>query len=204
MDQSILLPKLNNPRLKEVGRQQNLSRKRVTITNDKLKKTYLRLNCNLQREARVQNYLNWQQSVAYKKSLVEHKGLQVCLRRKREYTKSLPTFQNGVYNGMKLDAMKSEVKRVIWEQHPRTRRMREVEKTKQLWKKNGNIVDYNKTLQSLDAIIKRQRDVLPSITVERPTPNPRISLVSQKSSLRSIENRQLLVLPSIYTIRSVT
>ncbi|ESO84660.1 hypothetical protein LOTGIDRAFT_168524 [Lottia gigantea] len=200
MDQQVLLPKLNNPRLKEVGKQRNLCHKRLTITNDKLKKIHLKLDHCLQRESEVENYSYWKRSMTYKKSLLEHKGLQVCLNRRRTKSLMSPTFQNGVYNGMKIDDMKLDVRNVIMENHPRTKRLREVENTKKLWKLNGNIVDYNKSLQTLDAIMKRQRNVLPAIIVQK-APSPPVG----NNNISSVHDKpqHLLVLPPINSTRSL-
>lgn len=163
------LPALSDQRLIVLQKQSRRMRKSITILNDKLKSKQQRVERMVDKNKASDEYRRWQNTLPYKNSLVEIRGLQKCLKKRRESSSLEPetTPRNGVYDGISLDSMKGEVDALIQERNPRERRLRKVERFKNDGFRDGRIIDYDASMAKFSEMLSRPkglyRDELPLI-----------------------------------------
>nr|KAG5687176.1 hypothetical protein BaRGS_033063 [Batillaria attramentaria] len=158
------IPALCDRRLSVLQRQLNHSRKRTTITNDKLKESLGKATKSMNRNKQSDSFRSWQKTIPVKNSLVEIRALKKCLRKRRESSCLEPelTPRNGVYDGASLDSMRSEVESIISEKAPRERRLRKVEQLKSDGHRDGKLVDYHACMEKFQNLLSRPRFSLPT------------------------------------------
>lgn len=153
------LPALSDQRLIVLQKQSRRMRKSITILNDKLKTKQQRVERMVEKNKASDQFRRWQHTMPYKNSLAEIRGLQKCLKKRRESSTLDPEFtpRNGVYDGETLDSMKGEVHSLIQERNPRERRLRKVERFKNNGYRDGRIVDYDTSMAKFSEMISRPK-----------------------------------------------
>ncbi|XP_005100993.1 uncharacterized protein LOC101845934 [Aplysia californica] len=155
------LPALSDPRLTSLQKQSKRIRKGTTILNDKLRAQRDISNKVVDKNKASDGYRSWQKSMPYKHSLAEIRGIQKCLKKRRESATLDPemTPRNGIYDGLSLDSMRLEVDKVIQEKNPRERRLRKVERIKNNGYRDGRIVDYNYSMAKFSDVLHRPKGI---------------------------------------------
>ena len=138
-----VLPDIDEPKMKTLGKQLNRSRKSSMIYHDKMKdqlNIYTRSMEKAKRSLAGKYQVN---SIKLKKNLAYNRGTQKCLRRRREQTfyEDSEEYPYGIYEGEKLSSYRHEVENIIQHKHPKERRLRKVEQYMRTGKVTGRILD---------------------------------------------------------------
>ncbi|XP_067681535.1 uncharacterized protein [Haliotis asinina] len=158
------IPTLGDQRLCHIHRKVSRARKNIIVHNEKIKMRSDIFAKSIDRHKQTEDFLGWQRSLPIKKSLMEKRGLQKCLRRKREAA-SLASHQTllfGMYGGEDLASFRPEIQSVIDRMHPRQRRLRKVEHMKTEGKATGRLVDYGQSMDKFHTLIDEHYSFLRS------------------------------------------
>lgn len=138
-----VLPDIDEPKMKILGKQLNRNRKASIIYSDKVKDQLDVYNRSMEKAKRSLAGKYQVNSVRLKRHLAHVRGTQKCLRRRREQTffEESEEFPFGIYEGEKLSSYRHEVENIIQHQHPRERRLRKVEQHMKTGKFTGRILD---------------------------------------------------------------
>ena len=152
-----VLPDMDEPKMKTLGKQLNRSRKSSIIYHDKLKDQlgiYTRSVDKAKRSLAGKHQIN---SVRLKKHLAQVRGTQKVLHRKREQTfyEDSDEYPYGVYEGEKLDSYRREIDEIIKHKHPKERRMRKVDKYMKTAKITGHILDEEDARIQFEMIMRK-------------------------------------------------
>ncbi|XP_071081160.1 uncharacterized protein [Haliotis cracherodii] len=150
------IPTLGDQRLCHIHRKVSRARKNIIVHNEKIKMRSDIFAKSIDRHKQTEDFLGWQRSLPVKRSLMEKRGLQKCLRRKREAA-SLTNHQKllfGMYEGEDLTSFRPEIQSIIDRMHPRERRLRKVEQMKVEGKATGRLVDYNQSLDKFHTLME--------------------------------------------------
>lgn len=154
-----VLPDMDEPRLKALGKQLNRSRKASIINTDKLKD---RFDVYVKSLNKAQKSLDGKyniRSTRLKKNLARVRGTQKVLKARREqsFWEDSEEYPYGVYEGEKLDSLRREVDNVIERKHPKYRRQRKVEQHLRNGKAMGKILDDEDAKMHFNEIMTKDR-----------------------------------------------
>ena len=157
MSKSNVLPDMDEPKMKTLGKQLNRSRKASIIYSDKLKDQLNIYNRSVDKAKRSLAGKYQIKSVRLKKHLAQVRGTQKVLHRRREQTffEDTDEYPYGVYEGEKLDSYRREIDSVIKHKHPRERRLRKVENYMKTAKITGHILDEEDARIQFEMIMRR-------------------------------------------------
>ena len=159
-----VLPDMDGPRLKALGKQLNRSRKSslIGIGKDKQKlDVYVK---SLNKEKRSLDGKYHVRGTRLKKSLANVRGTQKVLKARKEqsFWEDSEEYPYGVYEGESLDSYRREIEQVINDKHPRLRRMRKVEDYMKTGRIMGRIMDNDDARDEFNEIMvngRRKRNI---------------------------------------------
>ena len=168
-----VLPDMDEPKMKTLGKQLNRSRKSSIIYSDKLKDQLDIYNRSLDRAKKSLAGKYQINSIRLKKHLVQVRGTQKCLRRRREQTfyEDSDEFPFGVYEGEKLATYRREIENIIQDKHPKQRRQRKVDQFMRTGRITGRILDDEDARIQFETIMTRKhKEGLASSLLRREDP----------------------------------
>lgn len=138
-----VLPDMDEPRLKTLGKQLNRNRKSSLINTGKDKQDLDVYVKSLNKEKKSLNGKYYVRGLRLKKSLANVRGTQKVLKSRREqsFWEDSDEYPYGVYEGESLESYRRQIDHVIQEKHPKKRRMRKVEKHLESGRNTGKILD---------------------------------------------------------------
>jgi hypothetical protein len=154
-----VLPDMDEPRLKALGKQLNRSRKASIISNGKVKDN---LDVYVKSLNKAQKSLDGKynlKSSRLKKNLARVRGTQKVLKSRREQTfwEDSDEYPYGIYEGEKLDSLRREVDNVIELKHPKHRRQKKVEYNLREGKNMGKLLDEEDAKMQFNMIMSNDR-----------------------------------------------
>lgn len=154
-----VLPDMDEPRLKALGKQLNRSRKASIICNDKIKDN---LDVYVKSLNKAQKSLDGKynlKSSRLKKNLARVRGTQKVLKSRREQTfwEDSEEYPYGIYEGEKLDSLRREVDNVIERKHPKYRRQKKVDYNLREGKNLGKLLNEEDAKMQFNMIMSKDR-----------------------------------------------
>ncbi|XP_045188075.1 uncharacterized protein LOC123545831 [Mercenaria mercenaria] len=154
-----VLPDMDEPRLKALGKQLNRNRKSSIISTGKMKDN---LDVYVKSLNKAQKSLDGKfhvRSTRLKKNLARVRGTQKVLKSRREqsFWEDSEEYPYGVYNGEKLDSLRREVDNVIERKHPKYRRQKKVEQHLRDGKSMGKILEEDDAKMQFNMIMSKDR-----------------------------------------------
>lgn len=154
-----VLPDMDEPRLKCLGKQLNRNRKSSLINTGKEKQKLDVYVKTLNKEKRSLDGKYSVRGLRLKKSLARVRGTQKVLhaRREQSFWEDSDEYPYGVYEGESLASYRRQVDTIIEQKHPKYRRMRKVENQLKTWRSTGKIIDNQVAREEFDEIMKYGR-----------------------------------------------
>lgn len=151
-----LIPKLGDPRLRKAGKQSQRTRKMTQIVNQQMKTRTNVYSKSIDKNSKSYEYRMSQKGVPFKQESLQLRSTLKTLKHIRQGTiigdESNPF---GVYGGVSLDSLRYEIDNVMKDAHPRTRRLKKVERMLSNGRSDGRLMDYKDAKKQLEMIIKR-------------------------------------------------
>ncbi|KAK3094112.1 hypothetical protein FSP39_024256 [Pinctada imbricata] len=156
-DVASVFPKMQDRRLSLIGKQLNRVRKTTSITNDKLKDRCSRYGKAMDRDKKSYQYKIWQKRQPLQRNFVHARGTMKCLKKHRDMTlvEDDPAKPYGMYGGMSLKDLHTEIECVIRDSHPRVRRIRRADKLLTDGRHDGRILGNREAREQLEIILNR-------------------------------------------------
>lgn len=154
-----VLPDMDEPRLKALGKQLNRNRKSSLISTGKDKQNLDVYVKSLNKEKRSLDGKYSIRGMRLKKSLANVRGTQKVLKSKREqsFWEDSDEYPYGVYEGESIDSYRRQIEHVIEDKHPRLRRMRKVENHLKTGRSTGKILGNDEARRQFNEIMKHGR-----------------------------------------------
>lgn len=134
-------------------RQCERNRKSVCISNDMVRNRSQFVTNNLIKERGDSLYKSFLSSIPVKKSIVRQRGLQVCMKQKRENSyNSTDTSDSqcfGQYDGASVHSYARDIDQYIASRHPKLRRLKRTKKLLEEGQENGAIVSEDALKQKM-------------------------------------------------------
>ncbi|KAH3852950.1 hypothetical protein DPMN_095471 [Dreissena polymorpha] len=152
---SNVLPDMDDPRLRSLGKQLNRNRKTSLIKTDTVKQHLDVYVKSLHKEQRRFNGKFDVKSMRLKRNLVQARGTQKVLQARREqsFWEDNDDYPYGVYEGESLASYRRQVEAVIEDKHPRNRRKKKVTRQLEKGKVTGRIIDDEQAREQFDQIM---------------------------------------------------
>ena len=192
---------MNEGRLRVVNNITNVKRKHMSNINDQVRTRYQRVQKMVDKDLAL-DVIRCNRLIApYKRSLVEIRGLQKCLKDKASCV-GLERDANlmGKYGGITLCSLKKEVERLIADGHPRLRRIRRIEKLLHDGKEDGRLLNNDEVRSRVEALGQRSSELIPDLDEEDKDNNDGLVYTKMHGSPDLMKTKRLssrLVLPPI-------
>ena len=152
-----VLPDIDEPKMRTLGKQLNRSRKASIIYHDKMKDQLDIYSKSMEKAKRSLAGKYQVNSIKLKKNLAFTRGTQKILRRRREQTfwEDSEEYPYGIYEGEKLSSYRHEVENIIQHRHPKERRLRKVEQYMRTGKVTGRILDEEDARSQFETLMSK-------------------------------------------------